>query len=241
VGAGAVALAERRDWRIVLIVFGVAGTVAAQLVLMNREHYLDWFHPVLIVGAILAVLAVLAPTRLSRPAMALTLGLLLIAPCAFSSTTWEAPVDGTFPAAGPRQAAGVGKYGVTAASLRSTRLLMQYASTHRPGSRWALLTVASDTAAPMILMGLNAGALAGYSGTDPALSGPGLARLVARGEARYVVLGGAYASRGGNGATVAVQRSCEVIPPSRWHGHAFSRYSLVLFDCAGRASALAAS
>ncbi len=241
VGAGAVALVERRDWRIVLVPLGVAGTVAAQIVLMNREHYLDWFHPLLIIGALLGVVAMLAHGRLSRPAMALTLGLLLAAPAAFASTTWKAPVYGTFPAAGPRQAAGEGLYGISAASLRSNRLLMQYVRTHHPSRRWELLTVASDTAAPMILMGMNAGALAGYSGTDPALSGPGLARLVARREARYVVLGGAYASRGGNGATSAVQRVCEEVPPSRWHGHAYSRYSLVLFDCAGRASELAAS
>jgi hypothetical protein len=173
--------------------------------------------------------------------MVFTLSLLLVAPAAFASTTWEAPVNGTFPAAGPRQAAGYGSYGISARSLQTTRLLARYASTHQPGSRWALLTVASDTAAPMILMGYDAGALAGYSGTDPALSGPGLARLVRRHEARYVVLGGAYATRGGNGATVAVQRACREVPPSRWHGTKFSRFSLVMFDCAGRARQLADS
>jgi hypothetical protein len=241
VGAGAVVLVERRDWRIVLVALGVAGTVAAQLVLMDREHYLGWFHPLLVAGAALGVAAVLAHKRLSRPAMGLTLLLLLIAPAAFASTTWEAPVYGTFPAAGPRQATGQGGYGVSRASLQTNRRLMQYVSTHGPGSRWELLTVASDTAAPLILMGLKAGALAGYSGTDPALNGPGLARLVARREARYVVLGGAYATRGGNGATIAVQRACEEVPVSSWHGHSFSRYSLVLFDCAGHTAALAAS
>ena len=54
------------------------------------------------------------------------------------------------------------------------------------------MTVASDTAAPFILLGCAAGAMGGYSGNDPALDGAGLARLVRRGEARYVVLGGAY-------------------------------------------------
>jgi 4-amino-4-deoxy-L-arabinose transferase-like glycosyltransferase len=241
IGAGAVALVERRDLRVLLVPLGVAGTVAVQIVLLNREQYLGWFYPLLIAGAVLGMVAVLAHRRLAPPGMAFTLLLLLLAPAAFASTTWQAPVYGTFPAAGPKQATGTGTYGISATSLQTNRLLLEYARTHRPGSRWALLTVASDTAAPLILMGLKAGALAGYSGTDPALDGPGLARLVARGQARYVVLGGAYATRGGNRATIAVQRACTEVPRSRWHGHAFSRYSLVLFDCAGHAPALAGS
>ena len=71
-----------------------------------------------------------------------------------------------------------------------------------------MLTEASDTSAPMILLGHDAGAMGGYSGNDPALNGAGLARLVAGGEARYVVLGGAYAERGGNAASNAVIESC---------------------------------
>jgi hypothetical protein len=92
----------------------------------------------------------------------------------------------------------------------------------------------------MILLGSPAGALAGYSGTDPALDGPGLARLVAKGEARYVVLGGAYASRGGNLATKAVLRVCRLVPYQAWRGPRPSRYELALFDCAGREQALEA-
>ena len=82
---------------------------------------------------------------------------------------------------------------------------------------------------------MRAGAIAGYSGTDPVLTGPGLARLVARDEARYVVLGGAYASRGGDLATRAVLRACRHVPARAWHGPVpTSIYTLVLFDCAGR-------
>src|SRR5262249_10254242 len=109
-----------------------------------------------------------------------------------------------------------------------------YIGAHGPGSRWALLSDTSDTAAPFILLGLNAGALAGYSGTDPTLDGRGLARLVSSGQARYVLLGGVFAARGGNGATAAVLRACRQLPPSAWHGPAQSRYGLTLFDCAGR-------
>ena len=86
-----------------------------------------------------------------------------------------------------------------------------------PARAGRCLTVASDTAAPLMLLGLDAGALGGYSGTDPALDGPGLARLVARGQARYVLLGGEYSLRGGNRATVAVLRACRELAPSVWH------------------------
>ena len=104
-----------------------------------------------------------------------------------------------------------------------------------------VLSDASNTAAPLILLGYDAGSLAGYSGTDPAVDGPGLARLVARGEARYVVLGGIFSTRGGNRATAAVVRASKVVPPPRWGGVALAYHSLVLFDCAGQARALASA
>jgi hypothetical protein len=119
------------------------------------------------------------------------------------------------------------------------RAILDWVATHHPGTRWELLTVASDTAAPMMLMGLKAGALGGYSGTDQALSGAGLARYVARGEARYVLLGGGYSLRGGNAATKAVLRACRELPPWEWHSPVAYPFGLVLFDCAGRARQLA--
>ncbi len=85
-----------------------------------------------------------------------------------------------------------------------------------------------------MLLGLDAGALGGYSGTDPALDGPGLARLVARGQARYVLLGGEYSLRGGNRATEAVLRACKQLAPAQWGSPIGYPYGLVLFDCAGQ-------
>ena len=38
----------------------VAATVAAQIVLLHREHYLEWFIPVLVVGAAVGLCALLA-------------------------------------------------------------------------------------------------------------------------------------------------------------------------------------
>jgi hypothetical protein len=91
----------------------------------------------------------------------------------------------------------------------------------------------------MMLFGLDAGALGGYSGTDPAVDGPQLARLVANREARYVLLGGEYSLRGGNLATRAVLRACTELAPSAWHSPVSYPYGLALFDCAGHERALA--
>jgi 4-amino-4-deoxy-L-arabinose transferase-like glycosyltransferase len=244
-GAGVLALVElargrgsRRIWGLVLMACAVAGTVAVQVVLMHREHYLEWFIPVLVAGGAVGVCAFFALRRLAAPALALTLLLLLVAPTAYSATTWLAPAEGTFPAAGPHHDPGAGAYGVDARDEGIDRALADYVSTHNPGTRWALLTVASDTASPMMLFGLDAGALGGYSGTDPVLDGPGLARLVAARQARYVLLGGEYSLRGGNDATRAVLRACTELAPSVWHSPVGYPFGLALFDCAGHERAL---
>jgi 4-amino-4-deoxy-L-arabinose transferase-like glycosyltransferase len=253
-GAGAVAFAKltrarRGAWRLVgvaLFACALATTVLVQVVLMHREHYLVSFAPALIVGAAvgfaaLAITVALRLPRLSAGAIALVFGLLLVAPLAYATTTWLAPVEGTFPVAGPKAFAGTGGYGVDAHDEAIDRALLDYVSTHHPGSRWALLSVASDTSSPMILMGLDAGALGGYSGTDPALDGRELASLIAKGQARYVLLGGEYSLRGGNRATEAVLRACRELAPSEWDSPIAYPYGLALFDCAGRQKQLAAA
>jgi 4-amino-4-deoxy-L-arabinose transferase-like glycosyltransferase len=243
-GIGAVVMSEfargrPRDPRVLLLAPAAAATVLAQVLVLHREHYMTWWVPILVAGVALGTLAVMSVRRIASIAMAVTFCLLLVAPAGYATTTWLAPVEGTFPSAGPKQAIGDGGVGVSGRDLHTDRALLEYVRSHRPGSRWAVLTDASETAAPLILLGLDAGALAGYSGTDPALNGPGLARLVARGEARYVVLGGDYSSRGGNLATEAVLRSCKRLRRTVWGGPPPAFESLVLYDCAGRERALA--
>jgi len=245
IAGGALAFARfgrARDPRVLLLPLAVAATIAVQLVLLHREHYAHWLPPLLIAATAAGVLAALAVRRLSGPATALVLAVLLVGPTAFATTTWSVPVEGTFPAAGPRVAGSLGPYGITAHDVRVDRDLLRYIDAHHPTRRWEVLTVSSNTAASMILLGWRAGAVGGYSGTDPALDGPGLARLVAHHEARYVVLGGAYSSRGGNLATQAVIRACRPIHSEVWlHFRRYSIYSLSLYDCAGAERRLATS
>jgi 4-amino-4-deoxy-L-arabinose transferase-like glycosyltransferase len=245
-GAGAfVKLARgslaRRLLGLALTAGALASTGLVEAVLMHREHYMVWFIPVLAIGCAVGFLALAALRRLAAPAVALMFLLVLVAPAAYASTTWLAPVEGTFPVAGPKAFAGTGGYGVNEHDLAIDHALLVYVYTHHPGSRWALLSVASDTSSPLILMGLDAGALGGYSGTDPAVDGPQLAHMVRSGQARYVLLGGEYSLRGGNLATKAVLRACRELPPSTWSSPVGYPYGLVLFDCAGDENALAAS
>jgi 4-amino-4-deoxy-L-arabinose transferase-like glycosyltransferase len=244
-GAGAMAFVELARGRgrlggLALAACGLIATLAVQLVLLHREHYMLWWSPVLLAGVAVGLCGLIALRRLALPALILCFGMLLVAPAAYSATTWLAPAEGTFPAAGPTHAVGDGAYGVNSRDQALDRALAQYVASHSPGSRWALLTVASDTAAPMILFGLDAGALGGYSGIDPVLDGRGLARLVARREARYVLLGGEYSLRGGNAATKAVLRACTELSPAQWRSPIAYPFGLVLFDCAGDERALAA-
>jgi 4-amino-4-deoxy-L-arabinose transferase-like glycosyltransferase len=257
-GVGAVAIAwlrtrrgaETRDdhaprpgplvlWGLALAALAILGTLAVQIVLLHREQYLLWLIPVLIGGCALALGLLAAVRALTWPAMAVSFSLLLIAPTAYATTTWLAPVEGTFPAAGPKSATGSGGLDVSAKTVAIDRALARYVLAHRPGTRWALLTVASDQAAPLILMGLDAGALGGYSGTDPAVDGPKLAEMVRRGEARYVLLGGEYSTRGGNKATDAVLRACKQLTTQQWRSPDPYPNGLALFDCAGREAQLA--
>ena len=179
IAGGALAFARfgrARDPRVLLLPLAVAATIAVQLVLLHREHYAHWLAPLLIAGTAAGVLALLAVRRLATAAMALVLGVLLIAPTAFSTTTWSVPVEGTFPAAGPRVAGSLGPYGITHHDVRVYRDLMRYIDARHPTRKWEVLTVSSNTSASIILLGWRAGAVGGYSGTDPALNGPGLAR-----------------------------------------------------------------
>ncbi len=229
-----------RIWGLALLAAALASTLLAQAVLIHREHYMVSFLPVLAGGAAVGFLAVLALRRLALPGLALAFLLALVVPTAYATTTWLAPVEGTFPVAGTKAYAGVGGYGASVHTEALDHALANYIVTHKPGSRWALLTVASDTGAPLMLMGLNGGALGGYSGTDQAVDGPQLAHMVASGQARYVLLGGEYSQRGGNLATRAVLRSCKELAPAQWGSPIAYPHGLVLFDCAGDERALTA-
>jgi 4-amino-4-deoxy-L-arabinose transferase-like glycosyltransferase len=245
IGAGLAALSRpvhRRTALLTLAALAAAGGVAVQIVLLHRAHYLlVWqiaLPPVTLACALLAS-RVGEATRSVAVAVA---AVLLIAPTAYSTTTWRRPVEGTFPAAGPRAVGGNGGAELSRAQLETDESLIGYVLAHGAGGRFQLLTQASLTADSPILLGLRAASIGGYGGVDPALDGRGLARLVASGQARYIVLGGSYAYLGGNAASTAAARVCPEVPVGDWRGAGadiVEAEGLYLLDCAGHARQLA--
>jgi 4-amino-4-deoxy-L-arabinose transferase-like glycosyltransferase len=240
VGAGAGAILDLRGrWRWVMAALGLCVSAAVQVILLRHDHYLRVWVPVLVAVVAICVLVLVAVRRWSMPAMATALSALLIAPCAYSLSTWRRPVESTFPAAGPRVVGGYGGVGLSPEGLAANYELIDYLLAHRPGVRFQLLTQASVTAAPPILLGIKAAAMGGYGGIDPALDGRGLGRLVATGQARYVLIGGGYDYLGGNKASQVAERVCRQVPRRLWSPPEWaSSQGLYLLDCRGMASRL---
>ena len=224
----------------VLLLSAVILTAALQVALLHHAHYLRAWQILLIPAAVLAAVIALRTRRYSGAALAGVLAILLVAPTVYAATTWRLPVQGTFPAAGPHAVEGNGGAGLSRAQLATTDALMRYVIAHGANGRFQLLTEASLTADSPILLGLRASALGGYGGVDPALNGPGLAHLVASGQARYVLIGDGYSYLGGNAASRAAASVCPEVPLTTWRGAgARASNGLYLVDCAGRVRELA--
>jgi 4-amino-4-deoxy-L-arabinose transferase-like glycosyltransferase len=250
VGVGLAAMVQmarsarpRPRWSAVLLLTAVLITVVVQILLLHHAHYLVVWQVLLAPAAVLATLVAVGVLRRGRRSpigLGAVLAVLLVAPTAYAASTWRHPVEGTFPAAGPRAVEGNGGAELSRPQLATADTLMRYLLSHGADGRFQLFTQASLTADSLILLGLRASAFGGYGGVDPALSAPGLARLVASGQARFVLLGGSYDYLGGNAASRAAARVCPQVPLAAWGGElANETEGEYLVDCAGRASELA--
>jgi len=248
VGAGAVAMAalvrsgttRRAAGGYALVVLAVTGTLAAQLVLIHRDGDPLWWRIPLVVLCLGALIAIPLLRRRAGWAVAAATATLLVAPMVFSFSVWLAPVSGTFPTAGPYTYAGHGGDGVTTTSLHLDQALLRFLRTHGAHRPYMLLTESADQASAPILLGLQASAVGGYNTTDPAMSADQLATLVTEHRARYMLIDGPYASRGGNGASSAARLVCPAVPAQYWAQNTpdYAYYGSYLVDCAGRSAQL---
>jgi 4-amino-4-deoxy-L-arabinose transferase-like glycosyltransferase len=243
-GAGAVALASllrgARPLRgFMLAVLAVVGSVAAQLVLVGREGYPTWWRVPLVAIALIALVAIPLSGRRSGWALGAAVAALVVAPLIYSFSVWLAPVDGTFPAAGPYNHAGYGGIDAPPTDEAADRGLISFLRASGATSPYPLLTQSSDQGAPIYLLGLNASAEGGYGAYDPALSNTRLASLVAAGKARFLLISGPYADRGSNTAVTAARLVCPEVPEAIWaRGLPSIEGGSFLVDCAGRAPEL---
>jgi len=247
VGAGAIeigSLVRSRDRAralrgYVLAVVGVAGTAAVELVLIGREGDPLWWRIPLVLLCLAGLFAIPLARARAGWALGLCVGTLLLAPAVYCFSVWLAPVDGTFPAAGPYSHAGYGGLDVSPADLEADRGLVHYIETAGAAARYPLLTQSSDQAAPLILLGLRASPEGGYGASDPALSNAALAALVAQHRARFFLISGSYADRGGNSGETAARLVCPEVPEVIWAPAGSSDLARsFLVDCAGQAAAL---
>jgi 4-amino-4-deoxy-L-arabinose transferase-like glycosyltransferase len=247
IGAGAVAIAAMvrssdarealRGYLFALV--AVASTVAVELVLIDREGDPVWWRIPLVAVCLGALAAIPLARRRAGWALGVALGALLVAPGIFSFSVWLAPVDGTFPAAGPYSHAGYGGIDEPPSDVAAFRGLIAYLRSHDAAQRYPLLTQSSDQAAPLILLGLRASPEGGYGASDPALDNAALATDVARGSARYFLISGPYSNRGGNSAETAARLVCPEVPQVLWApGLAPLQGNSYLVDCRGRAAQL---
>jgi hypothetical protein len=199
------------------------------------------------VGLILSVLLGRTPAGAPRrmvPAVAVAaLVFALLAPTAWSLSTWQRPANGTFPDARPVDAGGAGPgagpagigFGGSLSDAELTWLQDQQTT-----ERWILAVSSSMEASVPISEGFDVMAMGGFSGSDPAMTQDRLADLVDAGDLRFVAGGGGL-SFGGSGSSVSsiVADVCEPVPASSWDPAATG--DSTVFDCKGKGADIRAA
>nr|WP_240942684.1 glycosyltransferase family 39 protein [Planosporangium thailandense] len=133
------------------------------------------------------------------------------------SGMWGTPDGGR--AAGRGQAPGAwsgrsgrgGFGGVSDRPSAQTERLVAYLKSHQPGSRYLVATQGSMQAGPLILAGASVLPMGGFSGQVPFPTTDQLAKLVAAGQARYVLEGGGFGRRGNSATTTWVTGNCKPV------------------------------
>jgi 4-amino-4-deoxy-L-arabinose transferase-like glycosyltransferase len=252
VGIGLVSLARdaRRagPWA-ALPLLAVVFTGWLQVALLHRSGYDAWLVPVVVAASVAAGLALVvlavAPEwrlrgRVAAAALAVAAVGFLAAPAAWSESTLRTAVNGTFPGAGPSYLSagggpGGGGFGGASSDVDTA---LAYVASHGAAQRFVLIVSSEQEAAPYVIAGKPVSSLGGFTGRETVLTPSYLASLVRKGEARYFLLGGQQGFGGPGGQSNAgaslVESACTQV--SGWGGS-----SATLYDCAGKADAIAGS
>jgi hypothetical protein len=119
---------------------------------------------------------------------------------------------------------------------------LDYVKTHGAAGRFGLIVSSEQEAAGAVIAGEPVAAMGGFTGRETVLTAAYLERLIRSGDARYFLLGGSgrFAGPGGssNAAVSTIESVCSVVPASEWGGSSGSSQA-TLYDCAGKADAIA--
>jgi 4-amino-4-deoxy-L-arabinose transferase-like glycosyltransferase len=251
----------------VLLPAAIAGGILSELLVIRYEPAeLAWLRPVLVAGgiAVIAVLVAAPAARRHAVTLALALALLLAGPADWAFATLGHATSGTFPAGGPATASfaggapggaargfgGAGSGGATRGFAgggpagggmfggdgQAVEAAVRYARSHGGGT--VAIASQSGAAQAIIASGDDVAGIGGFSGRESDVSAAWLAQAVRSGRIRWVLAdsgsGGPNADGrvGATKAIAAVEQTCR---------RATTVDGTALYDCAGRASAIAAA
>jgi 4-amino-4-deoxy-L-arabinose transferase-like glycosyltransferase len=223
-GAGVVALwrLARKSWAgLAVLQVTIALTAWLAVVLLARTPdfapALRIVIPVAAAVAVLGLVALRAPGRLPRRALAVVAVAAAIAlaagPAAYSAANVGRSLNGNNVIAGPASAATQsvpGGGGRPSGGARSagggsavSSELISYLEAHQGSARYLVAASGSMTTAPIIIQtGEAVVTIGGFNGGDPAPTAAQLAKLVADGELSYVLVGGQGGAPGGSSTEV---------------------------------------
>ncbi len=182
------------------------------------DNPLMWLGLVPLVAAAAVGATLMVRRRGGRPALALGVAALALAPAAWSIGTAIGPAYGSAPRAHLLEARYASAARARADALADDGKLLAFLTAHRGGARYLVATPNARQAAPLILRtGAPVLALGGFLGSVPILTPAGLSDLARSGQLRWVMV---TADRPAGPASAALREwvrahGCEV-PPDEW-------------------------
>ncbi len=270
VGIGVALVRRARPSGLLFAAAALAATAMLQVVFLDRVDAVQGLRSLIPIGLVLAAGALVgaavirsASVPLRRIGVAGGLTMALVAPAVWSASALSQPASGTFPDAWPTSAAAVGfgggrfpgggPVGLPAGGSGGGQrggpggfgglsdAELDWLKSQRTTEKWLVAVDSSMQASAAIIAGDSVMAMGGFSGSDPAMTPSELAHLVQTGRLRFVMAGGGgFGGPGGfargGGVSSLVEQVCAPVSASNWGGQGASG----IYDCAGRAAALAA-
>ena len=201
---------------------------------------MPWLRPLIVAGAVVAVVGLWLGSHLRRKPLVLAAGVvaaatLLAGPTAFAYTTVHTPATGSIVFAGPSTtsdtATGTGFGGARAGAggtASADTALISYLEANQGDATYLVAAFGSQSSAPIIIAtGRPVITIGGFNGGDPAPTLDQFKAMVAAGEVRFILIsgngggvGGGPGGASGSGSAISswVTTNATAVPASSWGG-----------------------